>query len=97
MIKKQNNNFINFMLYFSSILGITFFLLIYLTLKNEYKNNQNEISDLKKQKISNTILVKELQSKKDYLLSEYHIVNKLSNKMVAVTPETLIVNMSIEQ
>jgi len=97
MIKKQNNNFINFMLYFSSILGITFFLLIYLTLKNEYKNNQNEISDLKKQKISNTIIVKELQSKKDYLLSEYHIVNKLSNKMVAVTPETLIVNMSIEQ
>ena len=97
MIKKQNNNFINFMLYFSSILGITFFLLIYLTLKNEYKNNRNEISDLKKQKISNTIIVKELQSKKDYLLSEYHIVNKLSNKMVAVTPETLIVNMSIEQ
>ena len=97
MIKKQNNNFINFMLYFSSILGITFFLLIYLTLKNEYKNNRNEISDLKKQKISNTILVKELQSKKDYLLSEYHIVNKLSNKMVAVAPETLIVNMVIEQ
>ena len=85
------------MLYFSSILGITFFLLIYLTLKNEYKNNRNEISDLKKQKISNTILVKELQSKKNYLLSEYHIVNKLSNKMVAVTPETLIVNMVIEQ
>ena len=97
MIKKQNNNFINFMLYFSSILGITFFLLIYLTLKNEYKNNRNEISDLKKQKISNTITVKELQSKKDYLLSEYHIINKLSNRMVAVTPETLIVNMSIEQ
>ena len=97
MIKKQNNNFINFMLYFSSILGITFFLLIYLTLKNEYKNNRNEISSLKKQKISNTIIVKELQSKKDYLLSEHHIINKLSNKMVAVTPETLIVNMSIEQ
>ena len=97
MIKKQNNNFINFMLYFSSILGITFFLLIYLTLKNEYKNNRNEISDLKKQKISNTIIVKELQSKKDYLLSEYHIINKLSNTMVAVTPETLIVNMVIEQ
>ena len=97
MIKKQNNNFINFMLYFSSILGITFFLLIYLTLKNEYKNNRNEISSLKKQKISNTIIIKELQSKKDYLLSEYHIINKLSNKMVAVTPETLIVNMSIEQ
>ena len=97
MIKKQNNNFINFMLYFSSILGITFFLLIYLTLKNEYKNNGNEISSLKKQKISNTIIVKELQSKKDYLLSEHHIINKLSNKMVAVTPETLIVNMSIEQ
>ena len=65
MIKKQNNNFINFMLYFSSILGITFFLLIYLTLKNEYRNNQNQISDLKKQKISNTIIVKELQSKKE--------------------------------
>ena len=97
MIKKQNNNFINFMLYFSSILGITFFLLIYLTLKNEYKNNRNEISSLTKQKISNTIIVKELQSKKDYFLSEYHIINKLSNKMVAVTPETLIVNMSIEQ
>jgi len=97
MRKKRNNNFINFMLYFSSIVGVTFFLLIYLTLKNECKNNKNEISDLKKQKISNIILVKELQSKKDYLLSEHHIINKLSNKMVAVTPETLIINMDIEQ
>ena len=85
------------MLYFSSIVGVTFFLLIYLTLKNECKNNKNEISDLKRQKISNIILVKELQSKKDYLLSENHIIGKLSNKMVAVTPETLIINMDIEQ
>ena len=97
MRKKRNNNFINFMLYFSSIVGITFFLLIYLTLKNECKNNKNEISNLKKQKISNVILVKELQSKKDYLLSEHHIISKLSNKMVAVTPETLIINMDNEQ
>ena len=97
MRKKSNNNFMNFILYFSSIVGITFFLLIFLTLKNECKNNENEISDLNKQKISNIILVKELQSKKDYLLSEQHIINKLSNKMVAVTPETLIINMDIEQ
>ena len=97
MRKKHNNNFINFSLYFCSIVGVTFFLLIYLTLKNECKNNQNEISDLKRQKLSNIILVKELQSKKDYLLSEQNISNKLSNKMVAVTPETLIINMDIEQ
>ena len=48
-------------------------------------------------KLSNIILVKELQSKKDYLLSEQNISNKLSNKMIAVTPETLIINMDIEQ
>ena len=97
MRKKKNNNFIHFILYFSSIVGVTFFLLLYLTLKNECKNNKNEISELKKQKISNIILVKELQSKKNYLLSEQHVINKLSNKMVAVTPETLIINMDIEQ
>tara|TARA_Y100001960_G_C14407365_1_gene696486 strand:- start:177 stop:470 length:294 start_codon:yes stop_codon:yes gene_type:complete len=97
MKNKQNNNIINFSLYFSSILTITFFLLIYLTLKNECKNNRNAISDLRKQKISNSIIVKELQSKKENLLSEHSIIQKLSNKMVAVAPETLIISMDIEQ
>ena len=82
----------NFILYFSSIVGITFFLLIFLTLKNECKNNENEISDLNKQKISNIILVKELQSKKDYLLSEQHIINKLSNERFSLTQLTKFFN-----
>ena len=97
MRKKESNNLINFILYFSYIISTTLFLLFFLTLKNECINNEIEIANLNKEKMHNTNIVKELQSKKEYLLSENHISNALSKKMIAVAPETLIVNINFEQ
>ena len=78
-------------------MSLTIFLLIFLTLKNECLKNEIEITNLNNEKIHNTNIVKELQSKKEYLLSEQHLTNVLLNKMIAVAPETLIVNMHFEQ
>ena len=97
MKKQKNNSFINFILYFSSIISVTVFLLFYLTLKNECLKNKNEINHLNNERIHNINIVKELQSKKESLLSEHHLINVLENKMIAVAPETLIVNMHFEQ
>lgn len=97
MKKQKNNSFINFILYFSSIISVTVFLLFYLTLKNECLKNKNEINHLNNERIHNINIVKELQSKKESLLSENHLINVLENKMIAVAPETLIVNMHFEQ
>ena len=94
---KKNNNLINFILYFSCIMSLTIFLLIFLTLKNECLKSENEITNLTNEKTHNSNIVKELQSKKEYLLTEHHLTNALSNKMIAVAPETLIVNMHFEQ
>ena len=78
-------------------MSFTVFLLISLTLKNECMKNEMEITELNKQKMHNINIVKELQSKKEYLLSEQHIISVLANKMIAVAPETLIVNINYEQ
>ena len=78
-------------------MSFTIFLLIFLTLKNECLKSENEINNLNNERIHNTNIVKELQSKRKYLLSEQHLTNALSNKMIAVAPETLIVNMDFEQ
>ena len=59
--------------------------------------NEMEITELNKQRMHNINIVKELQSKKEYLLSEQHITSVLTNKMIAVAPETLIVNINYEQ
>ena len=78
-------------------MSCTVFLLVFLTLKNECVKNNIDIINIDKEKIHNTNIVKELQSKKEYLLSENHITSSLVNKMIAVAPETLIVNLHYEQ
>ena len=97
MKNKKNNNLVNFLFYSIFTIGITIFLLLFLTLKNECKNSENEISQLNKIKIHNINIVKELQSKREYFLSEQHITNSLSKKMIAVAPETLIIHINPEQ
>ena len=97
MRKQKNTSFINFILYFSYIMSCTVFLIIYLTLKNECVNNEIDINNLNKEKIHNINIVKELQSKKEYFLSEKHITSTLNNKMIAVAPETLIVNVHYDR
>ena len=97
MRKQKNKSFINFILYFSYIISCTVFLIIFLTLKNECINNEIDINNLNKEKNHNINVVKELQSKKEYFLSENHITSALTNKMIAVAPETLIVNLQFDR
>ena len=97
MRKQKNKSFINFILYFSYIISCTVFLIIFLTLKNECINNEIDINNLNKEKNHNINVVKELQSKKEYFLSERHITSALINKMIAVAPETLIVNLQFDR
>ena len=92
--RKKSNNLTNFLFYSVTIISLTSSLLIYLTIKNECKNNENDISKLNKNKIHNINIIKELQSKKENLLTETNITNMLSNKMIAVAPETLIVRLN---
>ena len=99
MSKKNNiNNLTNYMSYFFTILSVTVFLITFLTLKNECQKNKNEITLLKQKQIHYTDLVKELLSRKENLLSEEHILSKLSDMgMVAVAPETLQVFLRTEK
>ena len=98
-MKKINrrNNVANFLFYISTIVSLTTFLIIYLTVKNECKKNEAILSNLNNSKIYNTNIVKELQSKREFLLSENNIVNNLSNKMIAVAPETLLIHINLDQ
>ena len=96
-MKNKQNNFINFMFYTTSIISFSIFLIIMLTLKNECRKNEEEILQLNNLKVYNTNIIKEMQSKKDFLLTEHNIKNALSNRMIAVVPETLLVKIYPEQ
>ena len=89
MKRKSNNNFTNFLFFTTSIVIITLFFISLLTVKNECLKTQHEIEQLYKLHASNSDIVKELQSTKEYLMSEENISLILSDKMVSVAPETL--------
>ena len=95
--KNNKNNIKYFLFYLISTISATAFLLIFLTLKNECQQCRHEITQLNRKKVYNTNIVKELQSQKQYLMSEHHITNVLSTKMIAVAPETLSVYIKLDQ
>ena len=92
-IKKKNNNFLNFIFYISTIISITFFFIILLTIKNECHKTQNDIEKLNKRYTSNLNIVKELQSNKEYFISKEYIESKVSDVMMTVAPETLLIHI----
>ena len=71
-------------------------------IKNIYESHKQlllnekeiEIIQLDKSIVYNTNIVKELQSKREYLLSESYISEALYNKMISVSPETLIIHIN---
>lgn len=69
-------------------------LIMFLTLKNECTEKEIEILQLEKSIVYNTNIVKELQSKREYLLSESYISEALSKRMVSVAPETLLIHIN---
>ena len=93
MIKKKNNNLNSFIFFTSTTIIITSFFVSLLTVKNECLKTQHEIKQLHNQYASSIDVVKELQSNKDYLMSEKNISEMLGNKMVSIAPETLSIRM----
>ena len=89
----RNNNLSNFIYYFSIIIFVTVFLISYLEIRNQFKKYQNAISDLKKTSLTKKSIIKELQSKKEYYLSEKHISKVTKSKMSVATPEPIIIKV----
>ena len=93
MKKKKKNNLNLFVFFTTTIIIITSFFVTLLSVKNECLKTQHEISQLRKQYASNLDMVKELQSNKNYLMSEKNISEILGDKMVSVVPETLSIRV----
>ena len=89
----KKKNLLNFIFYCFTVTSITLFFIFLLTIKNECLKNQSEIEQLNRQYTSNLNIVKELQSNKDYLSSETHLKEILSNSMHTVAPETLLISI----
>ena len=89
MKKKKKNNLNSFIFFTTTIIIVTLFFISLLTVKNECLKTQHEIAELNKLYAANLNIVKELQSNKDYLMSEKHISEILNDKMISVAPETL--------
>ena len=94
--KKKNSNLNNFVIYTLSILSAGFFLICYLNIKNQCVKLNNDILNLKKITIKNISIVKELQSQKEYFLSEHYISSVVGEHMIAVVPETEIIKLDNE-
>ena len=95
-IKKKNSNLNNFVIYTLSILSVGFFLISYLNIKNQCAKLNNDIVNLKKSTTKNTSVVKELQSQKEYFLSEHYISSVVGEHMIAVVPESEIIKLKNE-
>ena len=94
--KKKNSNLNSFIIYTLSILSAGFFLICYLNIKNQCAKLKNDIINLEKSTTKNISIVKELQSQKEYLLSEHYISSVVGEHMIAVVPESEIIELKNE-
>ena len=94
--KKKNSNLNNFVIYTLSILSAGFFLICYLNIKNQCAKLSNDIVNLKKSTTKNISVVKELQSQKEYFLSEHYISSAVGEHMIAVVPQSEIIKLKNE-
>ena len=94
--KKKNTNLNNFVIYTLSILSAGFFLICYLNVKNQCIKLNNDIINLKKSTTKNTSVVKELQSQKEYFISDHYISSVVGEHMIAVVPESEIIKLKNE-
>ena len=93
--KKQNKNLSGFIVYISFIFTFTILGVSYIYIKEEIEKTQYEIEKLHAINISNINIVKELQSNKEFLMSEKYISNFLSQEMTVAVPETLIIEVEV--
>ncbi len=95
--KRNNKNLSKFVIYILYITTITFLGLSSIYIKNEVIATSSEITKLNELYVSNLNIVKELQSNKEYLLSEKYINEFLGNKMSVVVPETLLIQVELSK
>ena len=95
--KRNNKNLSKFIIYILYITTITFLGLSSIYIKNEVIATSSEITKLNEVYVSNLNIVKELQSNKEYLLSEKYINEFLENKMSVVVPETLLIQVDLSK
>ena len=95
--KRNNKNLSKFIIYILYITTITFLGLSSIYIKNEVVVTSSEITKLNEVYVSNLNIVKELQSNKEYLLSEKYINEFLGNKMSVVVPETLLIQVDLSK
>ena len=95
--KRNNKNLSKFVIYVLYITTITFLGLSSIYIKNEVIATSSEITKLNEVYVSNLNIVKELQSNKEYLLSEKYINEFLGNKMSVVVPETLLIQVDLSK
>ena len=95
--KRNNKNLSKFVIYLLYITTITFLGLSSIYIKNEVIATSSEITKLNEVYVSNLNIVKELQSNKEYLLSEKYINEFLGNKMSVVVPETLLIQVDLSK
>ena len=95
--KRNNKNLSKFIIYILYITTITFLGLSSIYIKNEVIATSSEITKLNEVYVSNLNIVKELQSNKEYLLSEKYINEFLGNKMSVVVPETLLLQVDLSK
>jgi len=95
--KRNNKNLSKFVIYILYITTITFLGLSSIYIKNEVIATSSEITKLNEVYVSNLNIVKELQSNKEYLLSEKYINEFLGNKMSVVVPETLLIQVELSK
>jgi len=93
MKKKKKKNLNSFIFFTVTIIIITSFFVSLLSVKNECLKTQYEINQLRRQYASSLDMVKELQSNKNYLMSETNISKMLGDKMISVAPETLSIRI----
>ena len=94
--KTRNNTLHIFVVYTLSIMFISIFLITFLTIKNQCSKLKNDIIELKKATITNTSIVKKLQSDKNFFSGEQYISSRVKDIMIAIAPEPDIINMENE-
>jgi hypothetical protein len=93
----KNNNLFKFIFYTLTVFSISSLFIAKTTIKNECIHTKSDITKLNNRFIANKDIVKQLQSKRDYLESHDYVEKYLSNKMIVAIPETLIINIKNNQ
>jgi len=90
---KKNKNLYNFIIYSSSMILVSLFLICFLTIKNQCIKINSEITEMESSLIKNINIIKDLQKDREYYLSETYISKFMEDIMLVAIPEPEIINI----